>query len=118
MCLPQLSGRNPVKSGSTNTAPIAVPIENSPSTVRYSPAPTTALITLGSLIDTATLLCSSAVPTKKQPNETISASTTIITANTMILAISIGIRFGTASSEALITPVEYSVVISSTPSTQ
>ncbi len=39
-------------------------------------------------------------------------------ANTTIFAISIGIRRGTASSDALITPVEYSLVITRMPSTQ
>ena len=42
-----------------------IPIENSPSTARYSPAPTTALVTPGSLSVTATLLLQQgSVPTK------------------------------------------------------
>ena len=40
------------------------------------------------------------------------------TANTIALAASTGIRRGTASSEARITPVEYSLVMTSTPRTQ
>src|SRR5580704_17245113 len=55
---------------------------------------------------------------KNEPNEMISPSTNSSTANTTHLAVSIHSRRGTASSEARMTPVEYSVVITSTPSTQ
>ena len=56
-------------------------------------------------------------PRKNELKVTISATTRIRAANTTALAVSIGIRLGTASREARITPVEYSVEISSAPST-
>ncbi len=77
----------------------------------------TARATPESLSDTGAWLCSIAEPMKNELKVTISATTRISTANTTALAASIGSRFGTASREARITPVEYSVAISSTPST-
>src|SRR6185437_5966157 len=131
MCSPQLPGSSPARIGSTSTTPMTVetapavcrisppmPSANRPSTVRYRPAPTTALLTPGSPNDTGAWLCMIAEPMKKMLNTTISLTTSISTANTTILAVSIGHRRGTASSEARMTPVPYSVVISSTPSTQ
>src|ERR1035438_6551119 len=91
---------------------------NRPSTVRYSPAPMTARVTPGSLSATGTLLCSSVEPTKNELKETISARTSSRAANITALAASTGIRLGVARSEARITPVEYSEVITMAPSTQ
>ena len=58
------------------------------------------------------------MPRKNEPKARISPTTRISAAKTTPLAISIGIRRGTASSDARITPVEYSVVMTSTPRTQ
>src|ERR1700761_6225117 len=77
----------------------------------------TARVTPASPSDTGTCACKMAEPTKNEQNATISVSTSTTAANTSALAASIGIRRGTASSEARITPVEYSVVTTSTPST-
>jgi hypothetical protein len=97
-------------------APIAS--ANRPSMVRYSPPPKTARATPGSPSDTGAWLCRMAAPMKNDGNVTHSPITNTSAANTTTLAASIGIRRGTASSDALITPVEYSLVITSTPSTQ
>ncbi len=59
-----------------------------------------------------------ALPMKNERNETISPMTKMSVAKTAHLAASIGSLFGTASSEARMTPVEYSVVIVNAPSTQ
>jgi hypothetical protein len=58
-----------------------------------------------------------AEPTKNEQKATISVTTSRRTANTTALAASTGSRRGTASSEARITPVEYSLVMISTPRT-
>src|SRR6202167_3221702 len=59
-----------------------------------------------------------AEPTKNEQKATISVTTSKRTANTAALAASTGIRRGTASSEARITPGEYWLVMTSTPGTQ
>ena len=98
------------------TEPIAS--ANSPSTVRYRPAPMTARSTSRPPSDTGTLLCRIDEPMKKHANTTTSATMASRIANTTTLAASMGSRLGTASSEARMTPVEYSVVMSRAPSTQ
>ena len=62
--------------------------------------------------------CTIGLPMKKEQNETISATTKTSAANTTALAASTASRRGTASSDARITPVEYSLVMVSAPSTQ
>src|SRR5271166_5769181 len=91
---------------------------NRPSTVRYRPAPTTALVTPGWLSETSTTGWTTALPRKNDTKDTTSAITKTSAANTTHFAASTGSLLGTASREARITPVEYSVVIVSAPSTQ
>src|ERR1022692_201457 len=131
MCFPMLPGISWVSGASTSTNAITpvmapavcrtrAPIASAkrPSMVRYSPPPNTARATPGSPSDTGTWLCSIAAPRKNDGNVTHSLITNTTAAKTAALAASMGIRLGTASSDALITPVEYSLEITSTPSTQ
>src|ERR1700722_12808219 len=92
--------------------------ENRPSTVRYKTPPMHARVMPGcdSVIDT--WLRMNAVVMKKTANTVIALTTRSSTANTIALAASIGSLRGTASSEARIAPVEYSLLITITPSTQ
>src|ERR1700761_7543809 len=59
-----------------------------------------------------------AVLMKNTANTMIALITRSMAVNTAALAASIGSRFGTASSDARIAPVEYSLLITITPSTQ
>ena len=59
-----------------------------------------------------------AAPRKNDGNVTIQPTISTSTAKTSALAASIGVRRGTASSDARMTPVEYSLVMTSTPRTQ
>src|SRR5580700_550641 len=59
-----------------------------------------------------------AVLMKNTANTVTALATRSMAANTAALAASIGSRFGTASSDARIAPVEYSLLITITPSTQ
>src|SRR5690349_22043386 len=131
MYLPAGSGISCASGASTSTNPItaviapavcrmspATAIANRPSTARYRPPPATARSTPGSLIDTGTLLFRMAEPTKNEAKQTISPMTSTTAVKATILAASIGHRLGTASSDARIIPVEYSLESTSTPSTQ
>src|SRR3984957_209393 len=59
-----------------------------------------------------------AAPMKNEGKVTISPTTSTSAAKTVALATSIGIRRGTASRDARVTPVEYSLDITRTPRTQ
>src|SRR5579862_4427717 len=59
-----------------------------------------------------------AVLMKNTANTVTALATKAMAANTAALAASIGSRFGTASSDARIAPVEYSLLITITPRTQ
>src|ERR1700728_2881923 len=92
--------------------------EKRPGTVRYKIPPMHARVMPGcdSVIDTWLRMI--AVVMKKTANTVIALTTRSRSANTTALAASIGSLRGTASSEARIAPVEYSLLITITPSTQ
>ncbi|OLE26169.1 MAG: hypothetical protein AUG49_08825 [Catenulispora sp. 13_1_20CM_3_70_7] len=91
---------------------------NSPSIIRYKPTPIRARRTPWSPRLTRTLLRRIGAPIAKAPKETISPMTNVTAAKTSPLAASIGVRFGTASNDARIMPVEYSEAITMMPRTQ
>ena len=97
-----------------------IPIANRPSTARYRAwLSNTARATPGSLSEHGRMAGREmAAPRKNDGNVTISPTIRTSTAKTSALAASIGVRRGTASSDARMTPVEYSLVMTSTPRTQ
>src|SRR6478672_1549379 len=127
----QLAGRTFISGGSTNMIPAKVaippavlrtiapsPSPNKPITVRYSAAPNTARGTPAWV--KAMLMCRP----ERIACETTNASSTagvisasVTSAYTTALPQSTGRRRGTAVIDARIIPVEYSAVITSTPST-
>src|ERR1700677_3498963 len=124
-------GIRPIRMGTRRTMPRTVKIapavcrirppmdsENRPSTVRYKMAPMTAWATPGPLSEMGTWLCRIVVVMKNTANTVMALSTKAREAHTVAFAASIGIRRGTASNDERIAPVVYSLLMTSTPSTQ
>ena len=131
MCLPTEPGSSCASGASTSTkamTPVMAPAvcrtrapiasANRPSIIRYRPAPNRARTTPLSPRLTGALLCTIGAAMKNAPKATTSPITKITAAKTRALAASMGVRFGAASSEARIMPVEYSLVITMAPRTQ
>src|SRR6516165_10002795 len=131
MWLAIVPGISEISGGTTRTSAITVAMApavclmspptasaNRPSTVRYKIPPRTARVTPGWDSVTDTWLRRIVVLMKNTANTVIALTTASSTANTPALAASMGIRRGTASSEERIAPVEYSLLITITPSTQ
>ena len=78
----------------------------------------TARVTFGWPSEMGMWLCRIAVVMKNIANTVIALTTRSSRANTTDLAASTGSRCGTASSDARMAPVEYSLLITITPSTQ